>query len=422
MNVASAVRLLNSHHSAQQPTARHHGSACISAMANSNANRFWAGTGPKEIQCGKANCPGAIPTGVLCHKKLHLGLKPTCFVCEREYKVPPGAERPYLKGALKTGPGKGKGKGKGNQGGDGKDREIASLKKLLKANTVELPNHEPTQEDKEELEGLKAAKNLLDKKGLDTTDLEAKIQELEAAEKAKVLALPVIEAGLEAAKLKVKNSVARYKNLLGQLKGAKETGEAALQQLDELEAQKVTALAQQGYAPKQTPEDEGGPPQPPNSLDEKQKEAWGKAVQAHLDNQEAIAKRASEGLSKLLHDMQNNFEAANKAAREAAAEENKAAEAKAAEAKAAEDMAAQEAKAEETPDPMEGSKEVSSDATISDARELFGGGSYPYGPTGDDAPMAQQVPTDKDKRKGVTGTGDEEKPKAGRFEARVAQS
>jgi len=182
-------------------------------MANYNTNRFWAGTGPKEIQCGKANCPGAIPTGVLCHKKLHLGLKPTCFVCEREYKIPPGAERPYLQGAFKSGPGKGKGKGKGNQGGDGKDREIASLRKLLKAKTVELPKHKPTQEDKEELEGLRAAKNLLDKKGLDTTDLEAKIQELEAAEKAKVLALPVIEARLEAAKLKVKNSVARLQKL-----------------------------------------------------------------------------------------------------------------------------------------------------------------------------------------------------------------
>ena len=398
------------------------------ASTKPNVDKYWAGVGPKEVQCLKpGGCVGSIPMGVLCHKKLDLGLKPTCFTCRRQYKIPPGAERPYTKGALKTRPGKGKGKGKGDQGEGEKDKEIASLKKLLKANKVELPKaKEPNKEDKQELAKLKTVKALCVQTGLSTTDVETKIHELEAKENAKKLALPAIEEQLDAAKLKLHNSGVRVTNLRKQLGLALETGRAAILQVENLEAQKVTALEQQGFTPKQNPEEDQERPQPPNTLDLNQKDAWGKAVQAHLDQQQMLAKQASESLSKLLHEMENNFEAANKQAKEAA--EKVEAEAKAQEAKqedegvAIQDVAAdtttEEAKAADDELQSKGMDWAADNTqlTVEQAKALFGEGSMG---TETDASMAAAAEAEKRKsgQKAETSLAKKQNTKAGGFVA-----
>lgn len=261
----------------------------------SNTNRYWCGFGPKLGTCARPNCPGTIPMGVLCHQKYNLGLKPKCRICDREYKIPPGAERPYLtKGGVLKGQGKGKGKGKGDTGeGDGKDKRIAALEKALKAKGGELPKEEPTEQEQEELKDFKELQDKCTKAGCINPALDKKIQEREAAEKAKVLALPAIEGKLKVARSKLNNLNVKYKNLQNQFKLCAEAGEAALEVLDDLQAQKVTALEQQGYTPKQEPKEEEKQTPPPDNLHEQQKQAWFKAVQDHNECHSAFAKAAS---------------------------------------------------------------------------------------------------------------------------------
>ena len=279
----------------------------LRAMANTTT-RYWAGVGPKFIQCQGPKCNASIPTGALVHKHYELNEKPKCWTCGKPYIIPAGAERPYLKGLGLNGQnarnGKG-GKGKGESATGQKDKEIENLKRLLREAKVELPKE--TQTNKEDLEGLKAAREVMLKQGLPTKELDAKIQELEAATKIPKLALPAIEARLTAAQVKVQKCIGRYKQALEQLKQAKEAGTEAVKLVEELEKQKIEALDGQGFEPKTTAEMEKAP----EDLDQDQQDQWRQAVKMHEEQQRQIAKQATEVLAEHLQNMHENFKLAN---------------------------------------------------------------------------------------------------------------
>ena len=282
--------------------------------------RYWAGVGPKVIQCTSPNCMSTIPIGALVHKQYKLNQKPTCWTCGKAYVLPPGAERPYLPGIGLNGhatpKGKGKGKGKDEAAIEQKDKEINYLKGLLKEAKVVLPNNEQTS--RKDLEGLKAAREVMLKQGLPTNDLDTKIQELEADTKTSKLALPAIEARLTAAQAKVQKCIGRYKHALEQLKQAKEAGTEAVKLVEDLEAQKTEALAGQGYEPKTTVELE----KVPDNLDQAQQEQWKQAVKMHEEQQKQIAKQAAEVLAEHLQAMHENFKRANAEAKATAQADN----------------------------------------------------------------------------------------------------
>ena len=270
----------------------------------SPTTRYWAGAGPKRINCTKPGCECSIPTGALVHKKLTLGENPKCRSCGKSYTIPPGAEKPYLKGQA----------GKGNAATSGgkatkllerKDQEIANLKAKLKEAKVELPSEETN--DKQDLEGLKSARELLQKRGLPIGDVETQIQELEAKTKQGTMALPTIEARLTAAQAKVTKCATKYNNLLAQLKKAKDEGIKAASLVEQLEQQKVEALAGQGFA------HVGIQPihKPPEDLEEEQKAEWQKALEAAEATQKEIMRQALDGLSQQLQQMYENYKAAN---------------------------------------------------------------------------------------------------------------
>jgi hypothetical protein len=266
--------------------------------------------------------------------------------------------------------------------------------------------------------------------------LEKKIQEREAAAKAKVPTLPAILGKLKVARSKLDKLNVKYKGLQNQLKLCAEEGEAALDLLDELEAQQVTALDQQGYEPKQDPKEEEKEKPPPATFDELQKQSWQKTVQDHQERQNALANAANESLSKVLFEMQANYEAANKQKQEMqdeadaiqaveAAKQADAAKAAEATAAAQKDEADQkraadaaEVKVANEPADMDAEDDNSQShdtkPTLAESRELFSKG----GKGKEDIHMSQK---EEEKRKGGVETSAKAKAKVARFEGQVSK-
>ena len=278
---------------------------------NNNVDRYWAGVGPKYVSCNNPNCTSSIYTGVLVHKKLKLGLKPTCLVCKREYKIPLGAEKPYIKGGGGNHPPKGTNTGPRKWGGgDDKDKEIAKLQKIIQDKGLALPsNPNPTYEQKAQLDKYKLTRAAMAECEQDTTGIDVKILELEQANKAADLPYSVVEAKLKTARLKLQRHVNRYENLQAQIQECQKAGCEVSQQIEELELQAVKAISEKGYVPKALP-DEDRPP--PANLKLEQKEAWLLAVQNHKVQMAAQNTKATETFSKMLFDMENNYQEANK--------------------------------------------------------------------------------------------------------------
>ena len=296
-------------------------------MAFANT-RYWAGVGPKRINCTNANCDNSIPTGALVHKVHILREKPKCRSCDKAYTIPAGAEKPYLKGQSGKGgdtPANAKGKA---------TSELVEENNLLKAklkdlgHKVELPSDQTA--DKKDLEGLKASKELLQKLGMSTSDVDGRIQLLEAKTQSGKMALPTIESKLTAAQAKVTKAATKYNNLLQQLKQAKDEGIKAASLVEQLEQQKVVALAGQGFAQVglQTMH------QPPDDLEEQQKEEWQKVLVSAESTQQEIMRQALDGLAVQLQQMYENFKTANTAKAAATGEANAKATANAAAAQA----------------------------------------------------------------------------------------
>ena len=279
---------------------------------NNNVDRYWAGVGPKYVSCNNPNCTSSIYTGVLVTKKLKLGLKPTWLVCKREYKIPLGAEKPYIKEgggnhpppkSTSTGPRKW-------GGGDDKDKQIANLQKIIQDKGIALPNNpNPTHEQKAQLDKYKLTRAAMAECEQDTSGIDVKILELEQASKAADLPYSVVEAKLKTARLKLQRHVNRYENLQAQIQECQKAGCEVEQQIEELELQAVKAISEKGYVPKALP-DEDRPP--PANLKREQKEAWLLAVQNHKVQMAAQNTKATETFSKMLFDMENNYQEANK--------------------------------------------------------------------------------------------------------------
>ena len=293
-------------------------------MAPTGVDRYWAGVGPKFVLCNNPNCSSSIYTGVLVHKKFKLGLKPTCFTCKREYKLPPGAEKPYLKGLKGNSQGDTSTKAAATKWGNGGDKDkkrIACLEKLLQDNRIVVPDNTPAAENKAVLESLKASRVLLTTHGLDTSQVDAKIKEIEAAAEKTTLALPVVEAQLKGANLKLQRLVTKATGLYKQLEETKAAVEQSMQQVEELEAKRIQAMDAEGFEPKGTTQGIGPTAtapacgelkEPPTGLNQEQHDAWCLAVANHNDQLAAAQKKANETFSKMLFDMENNYKEANK--------------------------------------------------------------------------------------------------------------
>ena len=267
-------------------------------MAPNNVDRYWAGVGPKCIPCNNPSCTTSIYTGVLVHRKLKLGLKPVCFVCRREYKIPPGAEKPYLKGGNGSPPNTSTRTGPRKWGGDDKDKEIAKLQKIIQDKGIALPDSKPSNEQKALLEKCKLTRTSLVDMGVDTSTSDAKILELEAANKTAEQTLPsnVVEAKLRTAQLKLQRHITRHTNLENQILECQRAGAEALQHVEELEVQLVKALAAKGYEPIVQPEAKATDTEqvriPPAHLKQEQKEEWTLAVQNNYKSQRNLLQDA----------------------------------------------------------------------------------------------------------------------------------
>ncbi len=293
-------------------------------MAPTGVDRYWAGVGPKFVLCNNPNCNSSIYTGVLVHKKFKLGLKPTCFTCKREYKLPPGAEKPYLKGLKGNSQGDTSTKTAATKWGNGGDKDkkrIASLEKLLQDNRIVVPDNTPAAENKAVLESLKASRALHATLGLDTSQIDTKIKEIEAAAEKTTLALPVVEAQLKGANLKLQRLVTKTTGLLKQLEETEAAVAQSMQQVEELEAKRIQAMDAEGFEPKGTTQGigpnastpvVGEHKEPPTGLNQEQQEAWCLAVANHNDQLAAAQQKANETFSKMLFDMENNYKEANK--------------------------------------------------------------------------------------------------------------